>query len=109
MYMRPTGNVTPRGATWWKSCSTVVFVDGTMVDLSYPLQSNASVRIVTDRRPGTLGQQPTIHGSTLTCGPSEESLRRAARRWIRSQVDGYPGTCACGDVDCDGVRPTVSA
>src|SRR6266480_3178226 len=36
-------------------------VDGTMVDLSYPLEQNAAVRIVTDRSPEAL---PLVRHST---------------------------------------------
>ena len=56
------------------------------------------VRRVSERRPGALGWQPLIGGGhTLTCGPGEEALRAAVRRYSRyvgRHSDGQ--TCACG-------------
>lgn len=54
------------------------------------------VHVVTASHPGTLGWQPTMpSGETVMSGDSEEQLRHAAWRWIRSQRNEY--TCACGE------------
>jgi hypothetical protein len=54
------------------------------------------VHLTTPGRPGTLGEQPTMHGgSTLMCGPSADSLRRVAWRWIHQRA-ATDGMCACG-------------
>ncbi len=62
------------------------------------------VRVVDSNHPGTLGRQPTWHGgSTLTCGPSEASLARQARRWLRwNRRHGWGPSCLYDT--CDGVQ-----
>lgn len=67
--------------------------------------SGGYVRIVDANRPGTLGRQPTWHGgSTLMCGPTEESLARNARLWLRwHRRHGCSGS-TCPYDTCDGVQ-----
>ncbi len=56
------------------------------------------VYITSPGHPGSLGQQPTRRGgSTLSCGPSIESLRQVARAHQRDRRRGNPIPCE----DCE--------
>lgn len=50
------------------------------------------VRLESDGKPGTLGQQICngggFLGNTISCGPTEESLSRVARAWQRQRREG---------------------
>lgn len=48
------------------------------------------IRLVSDNRPGNLGQQICegggCSGHTLSCGPSTKSFERICRNWYRAHI-----------------------
>ena len=54
-------------------------VDGKLVDLTYPLERDAAVRIVTDKSPEALPLLPPQHGASAGGGRDQPVPRRAVR------------------------------
>ena len=70
-------------------------VDGKLVDLSYPLEKEAAVRIVTDRSPEALRALSSQHGTPSRRGGDESVPRRAVRHWSGDRRRLLSTTSSC--------------